>query len=166
MAPHDEIGELLTRLEETPARLRAILAGCSAAELTARPAPGNGEDEASWTALEVLAHLRASDDILAPRLVAMLVREEPPLPAFDERRWSAIMGYAAADADQLLTAYAARRTELVHALRRLAPADWMRTAVHEARGRITLLATARHLADHEAEHCLQLESALATARLS
>lgn len=169
MAPHDEIEDLLTRLEETPARLWAAVAGCSQDELAARPAssgPGGAgvDDEASWSALDVLAHLRASDDILAPRLIAMVVREEPLLPAFDERRWSAIMGYAAADAERLLTAYAAKRAELVGMLRRLAPSDWRRAATHEARGRITLLETARHLADHEAEHCLQLESALAAAR--
>jgi hypothetical protein len=159
-----EIRELLTRLAETPARLRAALAGRGTADVTARPAAGGPDDEASWSALEVLAHLRASDDILAPRLIAMLVREEPPLPAFDERRWTRVMGYADADPHQLLTAFVAKRAELLAVLRRLKPRDWQRTATHEARGRITLLVTARHLADHETEHCLQLEAALAAAR--
>ena len=86
---------------------------------------------------DVLAHVRASDDILSPRLVAMLVREEPPLPAFDDRRWGEVMGYAEADFQELLATFTFRRAELVRLLRQLTSAEWQRAGVHEARGRIT-----------------------------
>jgi len=33
-----------------------------------------------------------------------------------------------------------------------------RVGRHETRGRITMLETLHHLADHEAEHCLKLEA--------
>jgi hypothetical protein len=121
--------------------------------------PADGE----WSAVAVLAHLRASDDILAPRLVAMLVREEPTLPAFDERRWSEVMGYAEADFQELLATFTFRRAELVRVLRDLSADDWQRAGLHEARGRMTLLDTLRHLAAHEVEHCLQLEALFAPA---
>jgi hypothetical protein len=159
--PNDEIAGLLAALADTPERIRAAAAGRTEAQLTALPSVGSPDHEASWSALAVLAHIRASDDILAPRLVAMLVRAEPPLPAFDERRWSEVMGYADTEFHQLLAAFTVRRAELLNALRRLPPRDWQRAGQHEARGRVTLLETARHLADHEAEHCLQLESLLA-----
>ncbi|MCC7367725.1 MAG: DinB family protein [Chloroflexi bacterium] len=152
---HDEIDGLLARLADAPARIAAAVAGRTEAELTAPP---DGDD---WSALGVLAHIRASDDILSTRLIAMVVREEPSLSAFDERRWGAVMAYEDADFATLLAAYTGRRAEVVRALRRLTPRDWRRVGIHETRGLITLLDTLRHLVEHEAEHCLQLETLLA-----
>jgi hypothetical protein len=148
------IGDLVERLAATPGWIAAVATGRSPEDLAATPS----EDE--WSAVAVLAHLRASDDILSPRLTAMLVREDPSLPAFDDRRWGEVMGYADADFQELLAALTFRRAELVRVLRRLAPGDWQRAGHHEAHGRITLLDTLRHLVEHEAEHCRQLEMLL------
>jgi hypothetical protein len=149
-----EVDDLVERLAATPGRIAAASAGRSPEQLSAPPS----SDE--WSAVAVLAHLRASDDILSPRLVAMLVRDEPALPAFDDRRWGEVMGYADADFQALLATLTFRRAELVSVLRRLTPDEWRRTGLHEERGRITLLDTVRHIAAHEEEHCLQLEAAL------
>jgi hypothetical protein len=148
------IGDLVERLAATPGRMAAASAGYSPEQLETVPADGE------WSAVAILAHVRASDDILSPRLVAMLVRDEPPLPAFDERRWGDVMAYADADFQELLAGFTFRRAELVRVLRRLTEQEWQRAGLHEARGRITLLDTLRHLVEHEAEHCLQLETAL------
>jgi uncharacterized damage-inducible protein DinB len=148
----DGAEELVERLAAIPGRIAAAAAGRSPEELSAAPEAG------AWSAVDVMAHLRASDEILAPRLVAMVVREEPPLPAFDDRRWGEVMGYAESDFQELLATFTFRRAELIRLLRRLTPADWQRAGVHEARGRITLLETLRHLTDHEVEHCVQLEA--------
>jgi hypothetical protein len=154
MAEHD-IAALVERLGQTPHRLAAATAGKRPAELAATPA----NDE--WSALAVLTHLRASDDILAPRLLMMLVRDEPPLPSYDERRWADMMGYAEHEFRELLATFTFKRAELVHALRRLSPPDWQRGGIHDVSGRITLLDTLRHLADHEDEHCRQIETLFA-----
>ena len=149
------IDDLVERLAATPGRIAAASSGRSPEELSAAPEDGG------WSAVAVLAHLRASDDILSPRLIAILVREEPTLPAFDDRRWGEVMGYAEADFQELLATFTFRRAELVRVLRRLAPGDWQRAGVHEARGRITLQETLRHLVEHEVEHCVQLEALFA-----
>jgi hypothetical protein len=151
------IDDLVERLAATPGRIAAASFGRSPEELGAAPEDGG------WSAVAVLAHLRASDDILSPRLVAILVREESTLPAFDDRRWGEVMGYAEADFQELLATFTFRRAELVRVLRRLAPDDWQRVGVHEARGRITLQETLRHLVEHEVEHCVQFESLFAPA---
>ena len=151
------IDDLVERLAATPGRVAAATAGRNPEELSASP------DDGEWSGVAVLAHLRASDDILSPRLVAMLVREEPTLPAFDDRRWAEVMGYAEADFQELLAAFTFRRAELVKVLRALSPSDWERAGVHEAHGRITLRQTLRHLVEHEAEHCVQLEALFASA---
>ena len=149
------IDDLVERLAATPGRIAALAAGRSPEELSA--SPGDGE----WSAVAILAHVRASDDILSPRLVAILVREEPTLPAFDDRRWGEVMGYAESDFQELLATFTFRRAELVRVLRQLSPSDWERAGVHEARGRITLQETLRHLVEHEVEHCVQLEALFA-----
>jgi hypothetical protein len=148
------IGDLVERLAATPGRIAAATAGFSPEQLAALPS------DCEWSALAVLAHIRASDDILSPRLVAMLAREEPALPAFDERRWGEVMGYADADFQELLATFTFRRVELVRALRLLTPRDWQRVGTHESRGQITMLETLRHLVEHEAEHCHQIETIL------
>jgi DinB superfamily len=149
-----EVDDLVERLAATPGRIAAASAGRSPEQLSAPPS----DDE--WSALAVLAHLRASDDILSPRLVAMLVRDEPALPAFDDRRWCEVMAYTDADFQTLLATLTFRRAELVSVLRRLSPDHWRRAGLHEKRGRITLLDTLRHIVAHEEEHCFQLEAAL------
>lgn len=149
------LDDLVGRLAATPGRIAAATAGRSPEALSA---PGAGGE---WSAVAVLAHVRASDDILAPRLVAMLVREEPSLPAFDDRRWEEVMGYAESDFQELLAAFTFRRAELVRVLRAASSEDWQRTGLHEAQGRITMQETLRHLVEHEAEHCLQIESLFA-----
>jgi hypothetical protein len=148
------VSDLVERLAVTPGRIAIAAAGYSPEQLAAIPSDGE------WSALAVLAHVRASDDILAPRLVAMLAREEPALPAFDERRWGEVMGYADADFQELLATFTFRRVELVRALRRLSSHDWHRVGVHESRGQITIVETLRHLVEHESEHCHQIETIL------
>lgn len=143
---------MIQRLAAIPDRIRHAVAGWSDERL--RTVPAEGE----WPAPAVLAHVRASDDIQAPRLLMILVRDNPPLPAFDERRWAEVAGYADLDFAASLAVFALRRAELVAALRRAAPDDWRRSGTHELRGAVTLLDVARGLVEHEEEHCAQLEA--------
>ncbi|GAB4414361.1 MAG: hypothetical protein Fur0044_09030 [Anaerolineae bacterium] len=149
MDPFDDLPDRLARI---PERISRAVAAWSKAELQA---PSMGGD---WSAAAILAHLRASDDIITPRIYAMLVRDNPPLPAYDDRRWAEVAGYERADFRASLSAFTLRRAELVALLRRLAPADWQRTGLHEAHGSITLLQVVTHLVEHEEEHCRQLEA--------
>jgi hypothetical protein len=143
---------LLDRLATIPARIARAVAGRSEAELQAQPA---GDE---WSAAAIFAHLRASDDILTPRLYAILVRDNPPLPAYDDRRWAEVAGYAQADFQTSLSLFTLRRAELVAMLRRIAPADWQRAGHHETHGPISILQIVTHLVEHEEEHCTQLEA--------
>ena len=150
MPTAEQIEGLLRDLAATPVRLEDLFAGRD--EATLRASSSGGE----WSALDVLIHVRASDEIIAPRLVQMLVRDDPLLPAFDERRWAEVVGYAEFPPALLLARFAARRDELLHALRRCDAAAWDRSGQHEVSGRQTLWTIASHLAAHEAEHLEQL----------
>jgi hypothetical protein len=144
--------DMLARMAATPTRIAAACGARTEAQLRAAPT------ENEWSAAEILAHLRAADDILAYRAYMMLVRDNPPLPVFDERRWAAVAGYAQLDPHESLRAFTLRRTELLAMLRAAAPDDWQRTGVHEQRGAVTILDMLRVLVEHEEEHCAQLEA--------
>jgi DinB superfamily len=128
------------------------VSGWPAARLRAAPA-----DDA-WSAAEILAHLRATDDILAFRAFMILARDNPPMPSFDERRWAEIAGYTWANFHASLEAFRLRRAELADMLRRASSADWERVGAHQERGPITLLDVIEGVVEHEEEHCQQLEA--------
>ena len=145
---------LVDELEGMPQRIARTLAGRTITELQQRP-PG---DPDAWSAAEIMAHLRATDDILAYRVYAILVRDNPPLPAYDEQRWAEVARYGEVAVQDSLTMYTLRRAELIRTLRHSAPADWERTGTHETYGPQTLRAAVRKLVEHEAEHSDQLEA--------
>ena len=147
----DEVESLLARLAWLPARLGAAFARLEGGE------PPIPLPVGEWGPRQVLAHVRASGEILAPRIFHVLVRDNPLLPAYDQDRWALVAGYESLPAAELLETLRLQRVELVHALRALPPADWHRTGTHEARGPLTVLQLATALADHEEEHCIQLE---------
>ena len=150
MAVYEDIDELLARLSAMPARISQAVEGWDAAQLAA------ARDE--WSAREILAHMRASSDIVMHRLYAIVVRGEHVLPGYDERRWAEVARYAQADFHTVLSEYALRRAALVDMLRHIAPADWDLTAIHEVNGRRSLRQIALAMVDHEEEHCAQLEA--------
>jgi hypothetical protein len=144
--------DLIARLSAIPARIAQTVSGWSGAQLRATPA------DSAWSAAEILAHLRATDDILAFRAFMILARDSPPMPSFDERRWAEVAGYAQADFHASLEAFRLRRAELTAMLSRAAIDDWERTGTHEERGAITLLDVIESVVEHEEEHCEQLEA--------
>ena len=64
----DEIEEVIRLLEAAPARFQAALGRMEDADSVAGSAPGE------WSPSEVLAHVRASNDILEPRLFPVVDR--------------------------------------------------------------------------------------------
>jgi hypothetical protein len=148
----DEVSDLLNRLAAVPARIGRAVARLS--DTDKHLSSSNSE----WSASQILAHLRASDDILSHRLYAILTRDNPVLPAYDERRWVEIAGYLQADVELSLNVFTLRRAELVTMLRQVAREDWQRLGNHEIKGAISLFQVATALLEHEEEHCVQLEA--------
>jgi hypothetical protein len=142
---------MLGRLAAAPGRFAAALSRLDDADSVM----GAGKEE--WSPAEVLAHVRASHAILEPRIIQMLVRDNPPLPAFDERRWAEVARFGAVPVTASLELMALQRKELVQALKALRPEDWERTGAHEVNGQITIYDVAKYIADHDEEHCRQIE---------
>jgi uncharacterized damage-inducible protein DinB len=150
MAEIDTIEVLLSRFAAIPGRIAQAVEGQDKEQLRARPV----QDE--WSIAEVFAHIRASDDIVIPRVYAILAHDIPSLIAYDERRWADVARYIEAEFDTSLRHFTLRRAEVVNVLRHLAPIGWQRIGVHEERGVQTLQDVVSGQVEHEEEHTAQL----------
>jgi hypothetical protein len=146
---------LIARVLRGPGQVSRIFALLTDEQLRTPPASGE------WSPGEVLAHLRAADDIQSIWAHMILTRDEPSLLAFDERVWAEKAGYLTLHPRASLDLYFRRRVELAHMLRGVAPADFQRAGMHEALGRLTLQGLLENLASHEEEHVTQLEAVVA-----
>ena len=150
MATSLECEMLLSRLAAAPAHFQALLARLEDAASVTTVAAGE------WSPHEVVAHMRATNDILEPRVFQVLVRPNTPLIGFDEDRWLQVLGYVKLPVTDLLQTMAWRRKELVNALRNVSPEDWERSGIHEVRGPMTVYELATQIAEHEDEHLAQI----------
>jgi hypothetical protein len=145
-----EVQQVLHQLAETPVRLAACAAGKSEHELRSPPEPKG------WAAVEILAHLRACNELWSHSIYAMLASDNPELPDLDERRWAKTRRYASLDFHDCLQAFTLSRQELLHVLRALPAEAWGRTGLIAGRTH-SVFSQSRRLAKHESEHCAQME---------
>ena len=117
----------------------------------------------SWSANEVLAHLRACADVWGSSIMAMLTQDRPALRYVSPRTWIKKTNYADLEFGVSFRAYANQRKDLLKVLRTLSDDDWLRGASVKAakkRREETVLSYAERMARHEAGHCEQVERIL------
>ena len=153
--PIDQIVAILT---ETPPRLAKLTSGLAPAHL--QTAPGAGE----WSASEVLAHLRACDDVWGSYyIMTILAEDNPTIKARNPRTWIKDTDYLQQDFQSSLRAFAKQRKKLLAVLETLSAEDWARTNTLVGAGKPlqqTLLSHADGLARHERAHLKQIERTL------
>jgi transposase len=147
---------IVAALAATADRLRALFADLPDERAVRAPAPGE------WSAAEALAHLRACDAIIAPRVWQILVRPGVRFPGMDEPRWRALSARSDEPLAAQLAAFLTHRAELVALLRTLTPEEWETAGEHEELGPVTIrVLMDRGMVQHEAEHLAQIELLLA-----
>jgi hypothetical protein len=164
----------LDRLARTPDELADAIHGRSDAVLSRRPEPR------SWSAKEIVCHLRDIEEICILRFHTMLVADEPPVfvvgapPAepsrwgigddvpfpLDPDRWADERQYLRNDARLALGAFRRRRHEVLALLGKLTPTQWGRGCIHPAHGRVTFGDWTAGMAAHDDNHLAQLRRAL------
>ena len=152
------VDTILAILKETPPRLANLTSGAAPAQLHA--APGIGE----WSVHEVLAHLRACDDVWGNYyIMAILSQDRPTIQARNPRTWIKDTDYLEQEFKFLLRAFTKQRRKLLAALAPLSPRDWARTNTLIGAGKPlqqTLLSHADRLARHERAHLKQMERSI------
>jgi hypothetical protein len=150
--------QILTILKETPPRLTNLTVGFAPAQLDT----ALSSDE--WSVNEVLAHLRACEDVWGHYyIMTILAQDNPTIKARNPRTWIKETNYLEQDFQSSLRAFAKQRKKLLAVLESLSPKDWSRTNTLIGAGkplRQTLLTHADGLARHERAHLKQIERTL------
>ncbi len=153
----DEIEKVLQLLAKTTRRIAALSNNLDNASLNFKP------DDVSWSANDILAHLRACADVRSKSIMAMLSQEHPTLRHISPRTWMKKTDYAKQDFHVSFEAFTKQRNELLKLLKSLKNKDWSRGATFTAitKGREqTVFSHANIIAQHEDEHCNQIEALL------
>lgn len=152
-----EIEHMLTVLAETPPRLASLTNGLETARLQTKA------DQDSWSANDILAHLRSCADVWGKSILAMLAQDHPTLRYVSPRTWIKKTNYLEQEFHTSLQAFINQRNDLLAALKPLAIEGWSRGATFTGttRGREqTVFKYAQRIADHETQHLDQLVDTL------
>ena len=148
--------DLTKELAAVPKLIAGILDGHDDARLTWRP------DDKTWSASDVLAHLRSSAEVQGKWIAAMLDRDNPTLRAISPR--SAFRKYVDHDVHVSLKEFADERAALVKRLRSLDEAGWRRTLTFTGASprssNPTVIACVWGLVQHEKDHLPQFRDLL------
>ncbi len=145
-----EIEEVLQLLAETPRRITVATANVTPEQLQVKT------DAQSWSANEILAHLRACADVWVRTIERMLTEEQPTLRHLSPRTYLRKTDYVDLPFAESWAVFVAERVALLERLQPLTLEEWARSAVIQGRQH-TVFSQARRLALHEAEHCAQIE---------
>jgi hypothetical protein len=147
--------ERLARLASTPGEVASALEGRGEHALARRPAPR------AWAPVEVVCHLRDTEETFGERFAAILAMDEPALPTIGPAdRWAVDRQYLRHDAATALAHFRRRRGESLETLMRLSPSDWQRGGHHPARGRLSIDLLVAQMTWHDDNHLDQLTRAL------
>jgi hypothetical protein len=147
--------ERLERLGRGPGELAKLLRGRSESKLTRRPA------ETSWSAAEVVCHVRDAEEHLSGWIRQILSLDEPPLlQTGTADRWADERQYHRQHAGEAWNAFSRRRDETLELLQALEPAQWQRGGRHARLGRLTVDDVVSLIAWHDDNHLDQARRAL------
>jgi uncharacterized damage-inducible protein DinB len=133
---------------ETPERWARVVAGLSAAQMEARPAPGK------WNMREVLAHVADCEIAFGFRLRQAYGGERMVQP-FNQDAWA--RAYGAYSAETALRVFTVLRAWNVAFVKGLSGADKQLPVVHPERGEMVLWTIVETMAGHDLHHLAKVE---------
>ncbi len=164
----------VARMDRTGDEIAAAISGLKDELLSRRPAP------TSWSAKEVVCHLRDIEELFLLRFRTMLAVHEPiflvlgEMPPdraawgilegdampLDPDRWAEERQYLRNDTGRALASLQRRREETLVFLRRLRPEQWKRGSLHVTLGPMNFADWVALIAAHDDKHLAQLGRAL------
>jgi hypothetical protein len=117
-------------IEETPARLRAAVAGLTEKQLDTPYRPGG------WTVRQVVHHLPDSHMNAYVRIKLAITEDRPTIKPYEEARWAELVDGRTAPAELSLTLLEALHARWVMLLKSLAAEQFQRPFVHPDHGQV------------------------------
>ena len=142
-------GDRLTfvgRIAETPANLRAAIAGLSEEQLDTPYRPGG------WTVRQVVHHVADSHLNSYVRFRLALTEDQPTVKPYHEDRWEELSDASTGPVEASLRLLECLHARWVALLRSLSDAEWKRTFRHPEIGLISLEQNAAQYAWHGRHH--------------
>lgn len=125
---------------------------------------GMPEAPGKWSVIEVVQHLADTELVVGYRYRVILAEDRPPLPAFDQERWTDELRYRHARLDDALGQLRALRDANLRLLRSVPDERLDRVGIHAERGEESVRDLARLAAGHDLVHRAQIERILETVR--
>ena len=171
---HQPLERRLARLARTPDELAEEVRTRSVDVLSRRP------DASSWSATEIVCHLRDVEELFRIRFHTILALDEPKILTLsadpgdlaawgiggavehplDPDRWAEDRLYARDDVAHALAGFRRQRRDTLALLNSLSGEQWLRGGIHCKRGRLTLGDSVASLVSHDDNHVDQLTRAL------
>ena len=145
---------IIDALERAPAVVVPLVRQARPEVMKRQPPSGK------WSIHEHARHLAEVHALFFSRLDVMLSQENPAIRSYDPGRDDPDDRLLQLDLDEALDRFANERRRLVDRLRRLAPADWTRTARHDEYNSYSVLTMFRHVALHDFFHAYRIEELL------
>jgi uncharacterized damage-inducible protein DinB len=142
--------EWITEIAQGPAKLRATVAGLTAAQLD------TPYREGGWTLRQVVHHLADSHMNSYIRFKLALTEHEPTVKPYDEAAWSELVDAKTARTEISLELLESVTERWVMVLRAMSAADFDRAFIHPEGGRTTLAKALAMYAWHGKHHIAQI----------
>jgi hypothetical protein len=144
------------RLTLTAEELHALVQRADPDVFARRPGPKD------WAPVEIVGHLRDTEEWFLLRCRMALESHEPPFPRNNPDRWAIDRQYLRHDLFEALAAFQRSRDEMIALFRSLSGDAWERAGVHlDGRGRRTIDQFLTVTAWHDDNHLDQLARAMA-----
>jgi DinB superfamily len=128
----DQRAKLVADIEQTPAAMRAAIAGLSPEQLDTPYRDGG------WTVRQVVHHVPDSHMNAYVRFKLALTEEEPTIKPYAEDRWAELADTQSTPIEVSLALLESLHTRWVDLLRSLHSEDWKRTFRHPELGLVLL----------------------------
>jgi DinB superfamily len=141
-----ELATFIDAIAETPARMRAAIAGLSDSQLDTPYRPGG------WTVRQVAHHVPDSHMNSYVRFRLALTEDSPVIKPYEESRWAELPDARSMPVEPSLALLESLHARWVPLLRSLSAADWKRSFRHPELGLVTLENNAALYAWHGRHH--------------
>lgn len=148
---YDIIQDMLGAYQATPGTLQALLRNYSPEQ--AATSYGGEED---WSVVEIICHLRDSEEASLQRTRLMRDQDNPKLSVRDPVKLALELNYAGTSLDSALSAFLKLRQTHLQELKALTAEQWEHKGEHPFAGSITILGQLMHLVSHDAIHLNQI----------
>jgi len=142
-------------IEDTPARIRALVSSLSDAELDLPYRPGG------WTIRQVVHHVPESHMNAYIRMKLALTEDAPPIKTYEEQLWAELADVKLCPVEVSVRLLEALHQRWVILLRTLTGAQRARSFVHPQWGRMTVDEAIAMYAWHSRHHVAHIEQARA-----